>query len=246
MSQNAPIGVVFDFDGTLTPKEYISLIKIVEASCLPESLRAKTDKLREAYYKNAVPGADASAYERRLINASLRAYVKSGLACEQWKAALSEIKLRDGVSETLNGLTGQGIKVGIISFGVADFIEHVLEANGVNIDLVRIFAARLAYDKVPGGKVVNWYRKSVVHPFDKCVWSAIFARASSIAPDRLLAVGDSIGDKLLGLRKELRLGIAQDAEDAKNLSEFMGEVVVTENYAPVQDWINRQIAGLAF
>lgn len=239
---NAPIGVVFDFDGTLTPKEYVSIIKIVEASCLPEPLRGRTDKLRASYYKNAVPGKDPSRFESRLINSSLRAYRECGLPRTEWRAALREIRLREGVVETIRELTGRGIRVGIISFSVADFIEGVLESNGLGSGVHRVYAARLTHNN--RGCVCGWQKQSVVYPLNKGIWSTVFARQFGIPAERLLAVGDSLGDKFLGLRQDLRLGIAKDAEDAKSFAEYMGDVVVTEDYAPVRDWINRQIAGL--
>ena len=241
MSQDAPIGVVFDFDGTLTPKEYGSVIKVVEHACLPEPLKARVGKLREEYLKMAALGAVDPAMERKLIVESLCVYVECGLSHVEWSTALDSVKLREGAAEKIKELSGRGIKVGIISFGVADFIERVLERYGLGGIVQRIYAAQLIYDR-PIGKIVDWNSRSVVHPFDKCLWSAVFARQYGIAPERLLAIGDSTGDRLLGFEKGLRLGIAEDAEEAKRISPYMGETVVTEHFSPVGNWIDRQIS----
>lgn len=241
MSHNAPIGVVFDFDGTLTPKEYGSVIAVVEHSCLPEPLKKRVERIRKAYLKIAAHGPVAPAMERRLIAESLRVYAEAGLNRLVWQAALAGFRLREGVMHKIRELTGRGIRVGIVSYGVADFIEHALHINGLGGAVHKVYAARLFHDGATGN-IIGWNKHSVVHPFDKCVWSACFARHYGIAPDRLLAVGDSTGDRLLGLHNRLRLGIAKDEEEAKRISPFMGETVVTEHFSPVGDWIDRQIS----
>lgn len=240
MAQSDPIGVVFDFDGTLTPKEYGSLIRVVEDACLPALMKDQVENIRQAYLEKAALGPVAPVVERKLITESLCVYVECGLNHTQWSTALDGVKLRDGVSEKIRELAGRGIKIGIISFGVADFIERVLERYGLGGVVHRIYAAQLIYDR-PIGKVVDWNSKSVVHPFDKGVWSTVFARSCGIAPEHLLAVGDSTGDRLLGIEKRLRLGIAKNEEEAKQLAPFMGKTVVTENFAPVSNWIDEQI-----
>lgn len=243
MAQSDPIGVVFDFDGTLTPKKYGSLIKIVENACLPQPWREKCQKLSKVYNENNSLGVHLPTLERNLINITLRAYQECGLRREQWTTALSGVKLRDGVALKIRKLANKGIRVGIISFGVADFIEYILKVNGLAGAVDRVYASRLIYDEA-SGRVCGWDKRSVVRAFDKCLWSLRFAREYGIAPERLLAVGDSSGDRTLGLDGRLRMGIAKDAEEAKMISPYMGEVVVTRNFALVSDWIDEQICRL--
>lgn len=243
MAQSDPIGVVFDFDGTLTPKKYGSLMKIVENACLPQSWREQCQKLRKAYNENNTLGIYLPTLERNLINIALRAYRECGLSRSTWRTALDGVKLRDGVALKIRKLANKGIRVGIISFGVADFIEYKLKVNGLAGAVDHVYASRLIYDEA-SGRVCGWNKRSVVHAFDKCLWSLRFARQYGIAPERLLAVGDSSGDRTLGLDGRLRLGIAKDREEATKISPYMGDVVVTKNFALVSDWIEEQICRL--
>lgn len=238
MAQSDPIGVVFDFDGTLTPKEYGSLIKVVECACLPERWIKKCDKLRKTYFQN-VSNSVLPSLEKKLINVALRAYRECGLSRSAWRLALDGIKLRDGVAPKIRELTSRGIRVGIISFSVADFIEYVLEVNGLGGVVHRVDAALLIYNR--NSEVIGWKARSVVYPYTKNIWSAVFAKQFGIAADRLLAVGDSIGDRTLGSHKELRLGIARDENEASALVSYMGHVVVTEDFGVVDKWINKKI-----
>ena len=241
MAQNAPIGVVFDFDGTLSPKDCGYLIKIVDCACLSKSAKLRVERIRKKYLKLAAVGPVAPALDRQMMKVSLSAYTECGLTPEQWKSALSQVKLRKGVVEIAKGLVERGIKVGIISFGIAEFIESVLEVNGLAGVFHRIYAARFIYDE-RCNEVVGWNNKSIVYPFNKCIWSSVFAKQYGIPPERLLAVGDSTGDRLLGVGQKLRLGIAKNEEEAKILAPFMGDVVVTDDFHFVGEWINKKIS----
>ncbi|MBI2099139.1 haloacid dehalogenase-like hydrolase [Candidatus Uhrbacteria bacterium] len=240
MAQKDPIGVVFDFDGTLTPKHYGSLITVVEKCCLPEGEAEKAERIKKLYFRKAALGPVAPSIERRLIRTALQSYAECGLRREQWQRSLNEVKLREGVADKIRELTGRGIRVGVISFSVADFIERVLELNGLGGAVHRVYAARLIHDK-RNKTVVGWNSRTLVHPFDKGIWSMVFAKHYGIAPERLLAVGDSIGDYMLGLRQELRLGIAKDKEEANTVAPYMGEVITTEDFSQVGDWIDKKI-----
>ncbi len=240
MAQSDPIGVVFDFDGTLTPKHYGSLITVVEQACLPKCEAEKAARIIDLYFRKAVLGPVPPSIERKLIRTALQNYVECGLRREQWQASLSKVKLREGAAEKIKELVGRGIRVGIISFEVADFIERVLEVNGLGGVVHRVYAARLIHDK-RNKRVIGWDSRTLVHPFDKGIWSMVFGKLYGILPDRLLAVGDSIGDYLLGLRQELRLGIARDNQEAVALAPYMGEVIAAEDFFKVGDWIDKQI-----
>lgn len=239
MAQGDPIGVVFDFDGTLTPKD-ASLIMVVDRACLPEPLRDANELLRQVFLKRAGVGPTTPEEEKERIGTTLEAYTDCGLMVGEWKRALNGVRLREGTAETLRKLTGRGIRVGIISFGVADFIESVLESKGLSGAVHRIYAARLICDKF-SGSVLGYKTESIVHSFDKNVWSAKFAGEFDIAPDRLIAVGDSTGDRNLGLTQELRLGIARDDKEMGILAPYMGRVVVTEDFVVIDEWINEKI-----
>ncbi len=239
--QNEPIGVVFDLDGTLTPKRYYSLITVVDSVCIfPDSMKDGMRVLRETYLAAVAKGAASPREEMELILLWLKAYIACGLKAKQWKRALRLVRLRQEAAETIMGLARNGIHVGIISFGVADFVECLLEQNGLGKYVSRVYAAKLITNP-RSGAVISYCPDSVVCPFEKDKWSARFASEFGIKEERLFAVGDSSGDRTLGSFKELRLGIAESPREAKAISPFFGQVIVTEGFAPVRKWLREQI-----
>ncbi len=232
--------VVFDFDGTLTPKKTGSLFSVVDAAALSPAANAEMQRLRTLYLGRAVNGTLTIEEETSWLEETLVAYIKDGLTQDRVRESLRGVVLRPGVVECLEWLWRFGVPVAIVSYGATPFIEEVLEQNGTRSYIDRIFSATMEVSP-ESARFHSYDRASFVLPVDKGGWSRWFATTHGVLHENLIAVGDSGGDKYLGHLKERRLGIAKDDADAAKIAQFMGEVIVTEDFAPVTDWLRRTL-----
>ena len=87
------------------------------------------------------------------------------------------------------------------------------------------------------------YLSSIVLPSTKGICSKKFADLRGVPYENVLAVGDSGSDRELGFLKQNRLGLAEDEAHADKIREFMGEVVISEDFYPVMAWLKNKIKG---
>lgn len=236
------LGVVFDFDGTITLKKYGSLYKVVDMNALPKEAQPEYEQLRDKYLPRVQSGTLAPVDELYWLRETLDIYVRCGLTRAKWQGALEFIELREDAGDVLRGLADLGFKLGIISYGVVDFIEFVLAQHGLAGLFDRIYAARLIHDEV--GLVVGYEPDSFVYPDNKDFWSHRFAGEMMVDADDLLAVGDSGGDKKLGFSKMNRLGLANDPRECKKIQRYFGMVSVTNSFEPVGSWVLHKLNQL--
>lgn len=238
-SQRRAIGS--DYDGTATTKKddtYRAAIQVVNQFALGPDAHQARAALRDLYFRRAVDGTLSDAEGIRWICQEADIFVQFGLEQDAMLAALEPVALRPGAVEAFRMANELDVPLGFISFGIADFIEPVLGRLGIRSE---VMALRLRWKS---GKVVGWYPETVVHPKMKGFWARSFARRHRIPYDLLFGLGDSRGDRTLGLL-ENRLGIARDEHDRAFLDGFFSEVVITEDYDPVRAWLRRR-TGLPF
>ncbi len=241
MTRRTDWAVVFDVDGTLTPKKAGALVKLVDDHALPESANAEMIALRAHYTPMAVAGRLSHADEMAWLRKTFDVYIAHGLTSRIWRSALDKIELRPGVVEGLKELLQAGVPLAAISYGCADFIEHLFARHGVRFDAV--YAGRLRHDE---DLVVGYDMTSLVIPAHKGDRSRHFADTHGVPHVKLIGVGDTGGDRLLGHDKEHRIGIAETSEEHLKLHglDIMGEIHVTETFDPVLASIKRRIGLL--
>lgn len=234
--------VVFDFDGTLIPASYGSLYDVVDSSGeVTTECHRKAEEMRKYYLAKAKADRLTKKDQEKWLVDSLALYMDSGLTLSKIEKILSRVELRPGVKECLKGLHLKKIPVAVVSYGVYQFIDAVLRANGARNLVQEIYSTRLLTDR--SGLVTGFSRDTFVFPFNKGKVSRNFADRCFIRYDNLLAVGDSPnGDKQLGHLKKNRLGIAGDEEKRQRLLTVMGDAVVTEHFGPVTDWLLKKIS----
>lgn len=233
-------GLVLDFDGTLDPKSYGSLYKVVDTKALPDAAKPEYETLRDKYLPRVYDGTLQPTDELYWLRETLDIYIRHGLTRDRWMKALHSVELRPGARDLLAFARSKRIPMAIVSYGVADFIEWVLVSNG--IDLVwfeEIFAARLQH---AGGLVVGYEDSTFVYPDNKDEWSKRFADRQGIRTENLLAIGDSGADRKLGGLKGHRLGIAKDQKNADQMAPYFSEVVVTDSLDPAKAWLAQKLA----
>lgn len=235
MAPKPDFAIVYDLDGTGTFKHYGALTKLVDDRALPPTASADLERLRQRYVGPTLAGTAAPEDELKWIHETLDVYVAHRLTDGDWQRALDDVRLRIGFAECVRHFHERGVPQAIISYGVADFVEYVLDAHGVLDHLDQVCAARLIEND--DGVVVGYDRDSIVCPENKDEWSRRFAEAHRLRPSRLIAIGDSVGDRRLGCLKKRRAAIARDRAEAERLRPFMGRVFVTETFLPVWDWM---------
>lgn len=233
-----PWAVVCDFDGTLTPKSWVSLFSVVDKSgCLPQEIADALVLMREKYLPKMKSAALTKEEERQWFDETISLYARAGLTLAKIEEVLAPVIIRDGVHEFLDLLRVYNVPVAVVSYGVRQFISAVLDKNAAVVN--EIYSADLIVSE--SGLVTGYRPETAVFPNTKGDFSRQFADYHGIPHENILAIGDSGGDATLGCLKEHRLGIAKDEQEEKKLGQFMGRVVVTENFEPVCDWVWKKI-----
>ncbi len=235
--------VVFDFDGTMTPKTQPVMEMIDTHSTRLSSASAATLKeIRARYLPHALAGRLTPEQEYGWLAETIDLYIAAGMTLADAWTVLSRIRIRPGVAECLRVLDDAGVPCAIVSYSVAQFIGMILARHGMHHLVERVYSANVAY-AADTGRIIGYDAASFVMPCNKGEWSRRFADKVGVPYDRLLAVGDSGGDKTLGHLQEHRFGIAKDSAQAEALREFMDDVAVTETFDPVTAWLRSKIEG---
>ncbi len=231
-------GVVSDIDGTLTKVKSGALVKVVDNHALPESANAEMVAIREYYTPRAKAGQLPSGDQIAWLYKTFDVYVEHGLTRHAWRSAIDTVEVREGAVEALTFLASEGVPIAAVSYGCADFIEYLFARHGVRFDAV--YAGRLVHD---GDLVVGYDKTSLVIPDHKGDRSRHFADTHGIPHERLIGVGDTGGDKLIGHEKAHRIGIVETPEDEAKLRalDAMGEIHVSLTFHPVLESIKRRV-----
>ncbi|WKZ29569.1 MAG: haloacid dehalogenase-like hydrolase [Patescibacteria group bacterium] len=238
MIRRADWGITSDVDGTLTPVKSGALVKVVDDHALPESANDEMIALRAYYTPMAKAGRLTPADQMAWLYKTFDVYIEHGLTRQAWQAALDTVEVREGVIEAYLFCAVENIPFAAVSYGCADFIEYLFARHGVHFDA--IYAGRLVHD---GDVVVGYDKTSLVIPEHKGDRSRHFADTHGIPHERLIGVGDTGGDKLIGHEKEHRIGIVETPEDEEKLRmlDVMGEIHVSLTFDPVLESIKRRL-----
>ena len=245
MSDPKEWGVLYDCDGTLIEKIVGALMPTVSERGLPPAAGEELASLRALYMGLYAAGGITEAQYRHWLQEELALYVRYALKADDWRRALAHVRLRHGVIELIRELHHLGVRQAVVSAAIADFVEFVLEVNGVRPMIDAVFAARLIHDA--DGIVIGHEEESIVHLANKGERSLAFARSFGLHPHRLVAIGDSLGDATLGHLQEHRIGVAETEEEADVLRRLgaMGEIVIVgARFDPASDAIRRRLGLL--
>lgn len=237
MSRRHEWAAVFDVDGTLTFKDGGALTHVVDRHALHPDGHEELGRLRDRFKPLAVAGTLAYQDELFWLKETFRVYAEYGLSRSGWEAAVDTVAVRDGVLETFAWLAGHGIPVAAISYGCADFVERLAARHGIAFDA--IYAGRMRHrgDVMVGADIATF-----VVPALKGDRSRHFADLHGVPHGRILAIGDSGGDRKLGHLKRNRLLIAEKESEAEMLRGLgvAREVRVTMTFEPILDFLKRR------
>lgn len=241
MKLPAEWGVVLDFDGTCIPREHVALIPLVDKAVLPPEALSELTESRPFFEKKAVEGTISSGLARAWIIETIDLYAKEGVRLHDCYRALDGVRLKTGLKRFLADMHRRGVPVAIVSYGIKQFIWYVLAKEGALHLVSDIYAGELrTWDCGPDAAPIKDvdFETIVVPSFKGCM-SERFARKYGVPLDRLLAIGDSRGDRLLGhLRKNRLALLGSEAEIARfGLRRDFGKLIVTRSFAPAHDWV---------
>jgi HAD superfamily phosphoserine phosphatase-like hydrolase len=227
--------VTKDFDGTCTGAGCATL-KYAERMTLDPGGVAALETMRIKYKRLAERNEMTPAQAMHWLVETLDVYVAQRPSLKVVRQAVAAMPLRDGVRDCLEMLSARGIPVAIVSYGIAAFIRMYLEHHGLARFVQRVYATEIHED---GGRMVGYDPSTFVVPENKGCWSRRFADEHGVPYGRILAVGDSPGDRNLGHLKRNRFGLA-DTASAEHLAPHFGRVVVTDTFHPAAAWLERK------
>lgn len=236
--RHEPAVIVFDNDGTLTPKMY-SLYSVVDA-LLPEDARQQLVRTTESYMQMLHRGRLSRRNEVAWLEASCKMYVRHGLTRSAIESAIGKMPLRPGAPECFHEADAANLPTAIVSYGIKPFIEIMLDHNGLLDVVSKVYSTHLRFSK-RNGKVVGYDLDTVVTPSMKGHCSREFAGMHGVKRTRIFAVGDSVGDRMLGYLKKNRVGIVEDHADVPKVARHMHEVIVSAHFSPVRDWLDARL-----
>lgn len=242
MSDSGKWAVVYDCDGTLISKMAGALMPIVGRHALPSEVLTRMAVIKAKYVGPYEAGTLTGFQYRQWLFEEFELYIRYSLSVADWQAALRHVRLRPGVVELMTQLHAAGVPQCVVSGAVGDFVDYVLEVNGARHLVDAVYAARLRHD--PRGTVIGYDEGSLVDMDNKGEWSMYFAGLHRVAPQRVVALGDSIGDRRLGHLRANRVGIAESEVEAARLRNLgiMGQVVIIDDrLEPVATAIKRLI-----
>src|SRR3989344_9406968 len=233
--------VVVDFDNTLIRNSLH--FQVEESGILRKDLHAELFGLRNQNLARLDELSDEESYNWAATASEV--YVNSGLSMEDIEKVLEGVKLKEGVIEFIDFLGESNIPIAIISSGIDDFIKIVLRNYNLSFSVNEVFATKLITDfddcGRSCGRIRGFCSESVVTPGNKRDFSLCFSKTFQVPYESILAIGDSSFDRNLGYLKKNRLGVAETQEKAEKIRPFFGEVIVTDHFASVQEWVMRKI-----
>lgn len=233
--------VILDWDGTCMSREQVALIHIVDRQTLPAKAMRDVEDIWEVYGEPAINGTISPIQEEAWMVATVNLYIRYKLRLHKAYEVLNGVRLKPGFKRFLHEMKKRGIPVGICSFGIKQWIWYVLYKEGIAHLVSDIFATDLVtWDARPEADPIKRHDfTSMVTPSNKGCWSELFARKYGVPKEKMLAVGDSLGDKHLGCLKENRLCLIRHGIEIErhDLTEHFGWIMASKSFSPVMDWM---------
>ncbi len=242
--------LVLDMDGTLIPQRSPSLWEAVRDHLFvgdQTHLLAEAHRVRTYYKTKSDAGTMTPEEEREWFYKTTKLYFQAELNQNHFADALAPIRFRNGVKELLEFAKQEEIPTAIISYGMAQAVEEALRGNDVDHLIDRVYSGRLIAGE--NGHFVAVDEHSIVLPRNKGEWSLQFAEKHGVVPERILAVGDTLGDITIGHLVKHRLGVSDHPEKVERLKQTgaFGEVHLLENehFASVMEWVRKKLLWIS-
>lgn len=233
---------MLDFDETVTEpkKDTFSWIRNREGVTLAEKMALEANEQR--FLKKCQAGLLTSEEALEWFESEIDIWLRYGLTEVQVYGAMSTIPFREDTLELMWTARELGMKTAVVSYGVRNFIEAALVCKGFEDVVDAVYALRL---ETEDGQYRGYDLATIVTPETKGEASRRFADRYGIPHNRIFAIGDSLGDKLLGHLPENRLFIPGTHVAQKKLLAMAqyGHVIQTNTARPAIDWLRAKLGG---
>lgn len=224
--------LAFDFDGTLSvmgaaTSEDGSEIKQDSIWQMMKLCGFSKDSIAEmADHYREYGSAKDEPKQIEWVEKTIEVYIKEKLTKDQIKAISEKIVLRPEALQLLKNLMNSdpSVKIAIISYGLKEPIEYILEKNGITN--VEVFASELMFDEntdivtgIKDGSIVVGANKGDI--LDK------IRTVNNIDPKFVIAVGDSIAaDETMYTNNSegINIHIEHSGHSEKNHIKNLGEL----------------------
>lgn len=187
------ISYVFDFDRTLTTTKHTGedvTTWYILHGVLPDIGQHEMNALRKKYQPLEIAGELSERDALVWWNSALDLYVKHPVYMSDIRQAAKQVQLREGTTEFFEQCEALGVPTVILSAGVSDVIDYIVEARSIKPTLVLSTKFVLADD----GRILGWDRDSMIHVLNKREQGhAELSRIREQRPCTIL-VGDSLQD----------------------------------------------------
>jgi len=236
---NDNIHIVSDFDLTLTaPGSESSWSVFSKSGVLGRAFIDEADALVKRYHvlelDETIDFKKKFAYMDEWWQKEFSLFIKYGLTEELLEEALNKapIFFRDGAKEFLKKMNENDVPVIIISGGIGNIIEKVLERNGCNFDNIHMLANFIEFE----GAVATKLKGKMIHVLNKneqALPSEVCQRLGLEARPNVILLGDMVGDASMTsapAENVIRVGFL-DQNEKENLEPFQKafDVVCTDN-----------------
>ena len=214
--------VVFDFDGTLTKSRKGS-------NCWYEVWKyindlAYDDFLYGKYKRKEIDDVEwfKLIFERYKEKDVRRKYLHN---------ISKGIELLPGTYETLKCLNNNGIKIFILSGGIRQIIDDVLQREGVNEFITSIETYDLIFDNK--GKLIDYKRPNLHNPENKNEYIDLIKKQYNLKSSEILFVGNGANDETVYLSGAKTLCINPDDADISNKKVWHYDIENCENLTQI-------------
>ena len=187
------IHYLFDFDRTLTTSKHsnddVTTWHLLHTLLPPEG-RADYNRLGDVYQAMEFSGRMTTKDAERWWIETLELCMRHGVTQNAISEACSQIKLRDGASKLFALCKQAHVPTVILSAGVYDIIDHVM--NAYDLHPTAVLSTRLKYDNK--GTLSGWNKASLIHSLNKHeMGHSELSRIRTERPCTVL-IGDSLED----------------------------------------------------
>lgn len=237
--------VVLDFDHTLTagmiPGQNVGTFQILH-EVLPEAVKPAHDEQYNKYRPFEATHELSEEMSAQWYTESLNLLSSSGINMRVAKEAmLRTIKARHGSQELFKASDESGVPVVVLSAGVKQMIQLVLDKYKLDPDLVLATEFTVKAD----GLVDGWKKETLIHTMNKHEQSHAQLAALKDARPNVVVVGDELadadmvsGDALRIRVFDPRIGETIDEEQYEKASFEAGyDLIVKYSLEPVADLV---------
>jgi phosphoserine phosphatase len=215
--------VVFDFDGTLTPPNFLSTWQRVWAN-IPNGIQKDLELFN--LWKNKK--IDSAQWNNLTINA----FFNYKLTNKTLDKIASDNSLLSDVEKVFNFLHKNNIEIHILSGGIKNIIEKILGNLIVYVKNINAFTLTFNSDNI-----INNVENPPFDPNNKHLYVQNLLKTKNLTPDEIFYVGNDWNDECVSCTKVTMLCINPNETNAKDRTIWNYSIEQTNSLADILPFI---------